>query len=135
MSRAQNALAAEELELLRHLMQANTELIARLAGQEINDVLQVGTYQFDASATPITFNWHVASGSVCVDNTSTHPITVTSYGPGGAGAPTTGQGVTVVPAGARRTVPTASRQVTLYGTANDSFSFQAYTAPVRPGTS
>lgn len=136
MGAAEKVLTAELVAELRHVAQSTTAFAERLAGQAVNNTLDVFTAAFDSAATPITRSYSVAAGCVVVNNTSTHPITVSSAGPGPSGsvAPTTGVGIYVVAAGTERTVALASRNVTFYGTASDSFSAQVFTAPVTPGT-
>lgn len=136
MSGADKVLTAELVAELRHLAQSTTTFAERLAGQAVNNVLDVFTATFDATASPITRSYSVAAGCVVVNNTSTHTITVSSAGPGpgGSAAPTSGVGIYQVAAGTQRTVALASRNVTFYGTATDSFSAQVFTAPVTPGT-
>jgi hypothetical protein len=134
MGRAANALAVEEYEALRWLMQTHTELVARLDGQSVNDMLEVATYIFDASATPIQLQWGVAAGCIEVQNTAASLVTVMAGGSNSNTAPINGHGVYPIEAHTRRTVAVASRQVTLYGTAGASVTIQAFTSALRPGT-
>lgn len=128
----QRVMNAELLQDMRWWRQSFTEFAARLQGRLVNDVLQVETVAFDASATPQPRQWRAAAGAVEVNNLSTHPITVAAGGPSQT-APATGVGVYIVPAATSRVVNLASRQVTFYGTAGDTFSYQAFTAGAAPG--
>jgi hypothetical protein len=128
----QRVMNAELLQDMRWWRQSFTEFAARLQGRLVNDVLQVETVIIDANATPVTRQWRAAAGSVEVNNLSTHPITV-SAGGASAVAPAQGVSVYIVPAASTRTVNLAARQVTFYGTAGDSFSYQAFTAGAAPG--
>jgi hypothetical protein len=131
---AERILAGELLQVLRHMSETMTEWAERYAGQVVNHVLAVEKVTFDAAATPISRQWHVPAGCIEVTNPSTHVITVVSGGGGGMlSAPTAGVGVYDVPAGTTRVVSLASRQVTLFGTAADTCSFQVFTAAARPG--
>ena len=129
----ERTLAAQMLAELRTLAQTTTELAARFQGQVINNVLEVGTQIIPAGGTYVPFEWQAACGSFEIDNQGTHPMQVTSAGPTASGAaPTSGTGVTNIPAGAVRKVNVASHQVTVYGTAADVFCYQAFTAGARP---
>lgn len=120
----QRVLVAELVDELRQLRLQQTEQWARWQGNVTirNDVLEVATKTFPTGGE-IPLQYPVPAGSVEVNNTASHSVTVTSSPPTGA-APTTGRGVYVVPAGACRVVNVASRQVTLYGTAGDTISYQ-----------
>jgi hypothetical protein len=50
----------------------------------------------------------------------------------GAGNVPSGTGTALIPGGASDVVPVASRQFTIYGTAGDRVSFQAYTTAAQP---
>ena len=130
----QHALATEILDELRQLRLQQTEQLARWQGSVHirNDVLEVATKTFPTGGE-IPLQFPVPAGSIEVNNWSTHTVTVVSSPPTGA-APTTGRGVYIVPAGACRVVNVASRQVTLYGTATDTISYQVLAAGT-PGRS
>ena len=129
---AERILAAELLDAFRNAAQTMTEFAERLQGRLVNHVLEVGTWVFDANATPVFRQWHAAAGCVEISNFSAAGVlTVVAAGPG-AGAPTSGIGVYRIPAGVTRVVAVASRQVTVYGTAGDAFSRQAFTAAPTP---
>lgn len=130
---ARDQLTAELLSELRHFAQTQTAFVERLAGQAVNNVLDVRTHTFDATGQ-LALAYGVAAGCIAVSNpTGNATVTVSSAGPGSS-APTTGVGVYQVPAGTERTVALASTQVTLYGTSGQSISFQVFTAAIRPGT-
>ena len=121
---AERILAAELLDELRSLNQSTTERAAKLQGQAINGVLDVCTDQFDATNV-ITRAYHAAIGAVAVTNLTAATITVVAGQPGPA-APTKGQGVTLIPAGASVTVPIGQRAFSIWGTTG-SVSWRAYT--------
>ena len=132
MNDAQRALAAEQLQETRSLNQTMTELAARWSGQAINNVLEVGSGSIPSTGTPgVELSWGAAAGSITLDNQGTHPMTVQAA-PIGASAPTGGIGVYPVPANSRRTINIGSHVVTVYGTAADTFAYQAFTCGARP---
>jgi hypothetical protein len=130
---ASRVLEAELLSALKHAAQSQTEFMERLGGQIVNNTLQVFSGVFDATGF-VTAQWKVAAGSIYVNNLGVagHRITVSSGSPG-ASVPS-GTGTFLVDGGTARTVPLASHNVTLWGTAGDAFSFAVFTAAVRPGT-
>ncbi len=125
-----------ELELMAAAaaqLRTSTEYVAGLAGQVINNVLDVFTATFDSTGM-ITRSYAVAAGSVKVRNLSgANAVTFAAGGPQ-ATVPTTGVGVAVVPLGVSDTVPLAGHEFTLYGTSGQSVSVQVFTAAVRPVT-
>jgi hypothetical protein len=127
---AEMMLAAQMLAAFREYAQTHTDFMARLAGNIVNDTLQVLTATFDSTGV-ITRDFHVAVGSLEVENLGTHIVTVVNSG-ASSGPPTGGIGVRVVPANARRLVPIASRVWTVYGTAGDQVSLISYTTAARP---
>jgi hypothetical protein len=125
---AQRLLAAESVELLRALAQRMTEFTALLQGQVINNVLEVATVVVPATGDALVQKqYQAAVGSVEVNNTSTHTVTVVSGSNSGATPPTSGTGVYQVAAGATRLVNIGAREFTLYGTAGDTFGIQVFT--------
>jgi hypothetical protein len=126
-------LQAEMLADFRHWAQTSTEFMERLAGQTINNVLEIFSGVFDATGQ-FSRDYQVAAGALLVNNLGIagHRITVSTAGPGSS-APT-GTGTYLVDGGTSRTVPLASRAFTLYGTAADAFSIAVFTAAVIPGT-
>jgi hypothetical protein len=133
MSKDERRLTAELLEQIRHDFQTQTQFAAQLAGQAINDTLEVFTGVFDATGQ-FTREYGVAAGSIEVSNwgVAANFITVTSGA--AAGSAPVGTGSYVVAGGQSRTIALASRVFTLYGTAGDKFSVQVFTAGVRPTT-
>src|SRR5215831_19518974 len=114
-------LQAELLSELRHYAQTSTEFMERLSGQAINHTLDVFAGVFDNTAQ-VTRDYNVAAGAITVNNLGAagHIITVVADGPSLTGAaPPGGTGVYFIDGGTTRTVPLASRKVTLYGTAAD----------------
>lgn len=132
MSDAQRTLAAEQLQELRGLAQTMTELAARWSGQAINNVLEVGTVTIPAGAVGVELSFGAAAGSIWVDNQSAANKMTVQAGAIGASAPTNGIGVAQVPFGQHRTINVASHVVTVYGTAGDTFVYQAFTCGARP---
>ena len=122
---AERILAAEMLDAFRTMEQTMTRFIAHLGGRIVNDTLEVATRTFDTSgATLLQFG--SVCGSIEVTNAGTHLITVASGASNTTTAPTTGVGVHLIPAGAVRLVNIAARELTVYGTSGDSFSYQAF---------
>lgn len=127
-------LAMEQLQELRTLAQTTTELAARLSGQAINNVLEVGTWTFDTSAVKV-LSWNAACGAIQIRNLGGNTIAVVSGTP--AVEPAQGTGLYLIPKGVLDIVNVASHTVTVFGTANDTFSYQAFTvggAPIGIGT-
>lgn len=130
---AERQLAAEQLDTLKYLSQTMTQWAARWSGRVTNSVLEVGTFTIDATGAK-TLSWGAACGAIEVRNLGTHTMTVVS-GPATV-LPTQGTGMYQIPAGQVETVNVANHTVTVFGTAADSFSYQAYTvggAPVSGG--
>jgi hypothetical protein len=127
-------LTAELLEALRDHAQHSTEFMRRVAGQSVNNVLEVFSGTFPTEGY-ITRDYAVAAGCIEVNNLGIagHIVTVVSSGPGGTTAPT-GQGSYVIDGGTVRTVAVASRHITIWGTSGDRFAFQTFTAAIVPGT-
>src|SRR5882672_3279119 len=109
--KAELILAGELLAAMRHSQQTMTVFISRLAGRVVNDVLEVATRQFDASATPIVCRYGSPVGCIEINNTSGHSITVMAGTTGQLTPPTVGIGVYVVPAGARVPVNIAAAEL------------------------
>lgn len=125
-------LAAELLDAFRDHAQRFTEFTGRLGGRLVNDVLGVETCVFDANATPIQRQWYVAAGCLVIENLDdANLITVHAAG-AGSQAPTSGIGVYRVKKDRSRVIALASRVVTFYGSANQAFSYQAFTAAPQP---
>lgn len=133
-SAAEKVLTAELLSALRDHAQTSTEFMRRLAGQSVNNVLDVYSGVFPAEGY-ITREYNVAAGCVQVSNLGIagHIVTVVSSGPGGT-TPPTGLGSYVIDGGTARTVAVASRVITIWGTAGDRFAFQVFASAVEPGT-
>lgn len=133
MNKTERELQATLMEQLRHYAQTTTEFAAQLAGQAVNDVLEVFTGTLPPEGY-ITRTYHVAAGAIEVSNwgVAANFMTVRAGGP--AGSVPSGTGCYVIAGGASRTVPLASRELTIWGTAGDRFSFAVFTAAVRPST-
>ena len=129
----ERAFYAEMLQELRGLALTMTEFAERLAGRAVNHVLKVRTVIFDATGQ-VFEAFGVAAGSIEVTNLSTvagHNVVVHAAGPMGA-APGAGVGVYFVPPASTRVIALGSRQLTLYGTAGDTVSYQVFTSAVQP---
>lgn len=130
---AQAILSGELLAQFQHFVQTQTQATARLAGRIVNDVLEVGSAKLDGNGT-LTLQFHVAVGAIFIDNTAGHDVIVVAGGLNtSATAPPPGVGVYRVRTLTARPVNIAGRQVTIYGTAGDEISYQAYTAGVIVG--
>lgn len=125
---AERQVWGEVLAALEAQHRTMTAFMERYQGIALNNTLEVCTAAFDASGL-ITRSFHAAVGSVQVVNlslTALHNITVVSGGPTGQ-VPATGRGVAVVLPGTSLTVGLAATSFTLYGTAADLVTFQAFT--------
>lgn len=130
---AERILAAEMLSELRAMRMVMTEQAAKVAGRMVNNTLGVRTATFPPGGS-VALNYHVAAGSIRVTNLSaTGAITVTSAGDLGY-VPVEGQGMYVVPAGLRETIPVASRHITLYGTPGERVSYMVFAGATSPTT-
>lgn len=133
MGAQEKALTAELLATVRATMNTQTGLLARLAGQIINDTLEVWSGVFPAGGV-IDRQFTVPAGSIYVRNVDSDGalITVSSASPA-ANVPT-GLGTALIGAGQDATVPLASHTVTLYGTEGDHVWFAVFTPGAQPGT-
>ncbi len=134
---AQDLLSSQWLAEFQHFMATNTEAIARIAGGLVNNVLESGTYTFDATGT-ITRSYKVAAGSMEVDNLSAaNSMTVVDRADasGLGGAPSQGVGMRVIPKASFRRIPMAAHSWTIYGTPGDQVSIAVYTSPALPTSS
>lgn len=118
-------LVAEMLGELRLMRLTMTEEAAKIRGQILNDVLEVGTFLLDAEGQ-LTRAYNTPIGSVAVVNLSDADVTVTSSPPTSS-APPIGRGIQVIPAGAWFSVPIAARHFTLYGAPGGRVSIQVFT--------
>lgn len=124
---ARDVFYAQAFADLKAAIQTQTRMAGRLAGGIVNEVLESGTYVFDASAV-LGNAYKVAAGSIEIDNLSaTHAVTVVSRSDSTGSAPTHGTGVRIVPAGQFRRIPLASREWAIYGTVAESVSIAVYT--------
>jgi hypothetical protein len=129
MNKQERELTSQLLDQLRHQAQTTTEFAARLAGQLVNDTLEVWTGVIPAEGY-ITRSYHVTAGSIEVSNWGTAINFMTAHTGGPAGAVPTGTGSYAIAGGASRTVALASREFTIWGTAGDRVSFQVFTTGV-----
>jgi hypothetical protein len=128
---AERVLAAELLQEFRRSTETLTQFTERITHGVINNVLEVGTIVFGTSGM-VTLSFAVPIGCIEVRNLGLNTITVDSSGGGMPGAPLLGRGVYLVPAGAPALINLASRAVTLYGTADEYASYQAFTRGAGP---
>ena len=135
MSAAERVVAAETLEAMRHYAQTTTEFMERLAGQAINNVLEVWSGVIPPEGY-LPREYNVAAGAVQVNNLGVlaNVMTVSSTSPTTSGTAPSGTGTFVVAGGTCRTVPLASHNFTVYGTAGDRISIAVFTAGPRPVT-
>lgn len=122
---AERLLAAELLQELRairaHLTQTNESKV----GGIVNHVLEVRTRVFPTEGF-LRYSFKIPCGCIEVNNLGTGNVTVETGG-GSSYVPVTGTGVYVVPAGTIQPVNVAATQVTLWGTAGEYVSIQAFT--------
>ena len=117
---------AEILAELRRLRATSTEAMTRLtSGGAVNGVLGVETAAI-GTAGVLTRSYGTPCGCIVVANPGTNTVTVVSGPPQGASAPTVGIGVTVIPASSWLAVPIGGPSWTIYGTAGDTVSVQAF---------
>lgn len=130
---AERLIYAQLLDTLSAQTTAVTVAMERFQGRPLNHVLRVETAVFPTSGF-FTVNFGAPCGCVQVRNLSAvagHTITVSSAPPGDR-APAVGIGVFVVNPSARELVSIGSTILTLYGTAGDSFCYQAYSEGAQP---
>ncbi len=127
-----DAIATEILGELRRITATQTVYLERLAGQVVNHVLEVATVAIPDDGW-VTRSYHVAAGSIVVDNPGLDDVTVVSASPSGT-KPAVGVGVYIVPGGTLRHINLASHDVTLWGTSGAVVSFQTLTTPAAGGT-
>lgn len=125
----EHTLAAQLLQTLTRLEQHLTVANERYVGTLVNHVLEVRTYTFDSTGK-IALSWGIPAGSIEVDNLGTAEVAVES-GAGRTSAPTDGMGVSIVPAGSRKTVNLASARAVLWGTNGQRVSIQAFSTGTR----
>jgi hypothetical protein len=120
-----------QMDELRHMFMTQTQALERLAGQVINNTLEVWSGVIPADGILTGKDYGVAAGAVRIRNLSaTNPMYVSSAGSNSTRP--TGTGTWVVPAGQTDVVPLASHVFTVYGTAGDGLCLAVFTAPVRP---
>lgn len=131
---ATNIYFAEMLSLLQHQQQTLTSMAARLEGRMTNNVLLVETFIVPTEGYK-TWDFGVAAGAVNLSVPGANVAIVDAMGPRPGGTPpTTGVGVYRCPGGigGHRTVPLASRQLTIYGTPTDYISVVVYASVPTP---
>ncbi len=134
--RALEVLATEQLAELRAIRATTTEQAARASGRLINNTVVVATAIFptttDGSTPSIMFDHRVAIGAVKITNLSAAnrvtfaPSQPTAYAPGA------GVGIGLVLPNSRDTISCDTHVFTLYGTAGDTVTVQAYARGVTP---
>jgi hypothetical protein len=132
---ARNLLAAQQLEELRVLSQTAGAVAERLQGRLVDHVIAVGTNYFDPSNIGVNYvhqQFKVAVGAVKVRNLSmASPITVAQGGPSSQ-PPTSGRGIWIIPANTIDVVNVMSTDFTIWGTAGDRCSWQAWSVASEP---
>jgi hypothetical protein len=129
---AARLLQAQLLEQFTILSQQSSKIAAQLQGFLQNDVLATGTFTFDSVATPAALQFKATIGLLVVRNLSgANVLSVVPGGPG-AGAQTSGRGLWRVPANTRDPIAVNDNEATIYGTAGDSFCYQAFSAGPLP---
>ncbi len=131
MSRVERVLAAEEYAALLHAAATQTEAIARLTSQIVNNVLRTELVRFDATGVKV-LEFATAIGSVNVANHGAAAVTVASGTPTGGSAPSGGIGVASIRAGIAGTVNLTGTVVTLWGSAGDTATVQVFTRAQPP---
>lgn len=134
--KAQAMVSSQMLAEIQHALNTQTEQIARIAGNIRNNVLESGTYTFDASGV-IQGRYKVAAGSIDVDNLSAaNAMILVPRADSGGTPPSQGIGMRVIPkASFRPSLPLDSHDWTLYGTAGDQVSLAVYTSPPKTANS
>lgn len=117
---------ASALDDVRTALTRQTDIMSRLAGGLLNNVLDVLWLPIPASAF-LTRDYGTAAGSIVVANAiGNDQVIVTSSAPQ-ATAPVSGPGVQPVPAGVFWSMPLGSRVWTIYGTPGDMVAVQVFT--------
>jgi len=130
---ARDLIAAETLQELRHAYETNTALVARIAGQIINDTLEVATYVIPATGV-VSNQYKVAAGCIEVENFSNaNQMIVVARADATGSPPSQGTGMRPIAKGTCRVVALNSHAWSIYGTAGDVVSVQAFTAGAAPG--
>jgi hypothetical protein len=122
---------AEEADRFAAIEGRLSELVAALHGTVVNHVLDAETVKLDATGV-LEKSWTVPFGSVAVNNSTAHTITIVASTRSTDAAPAVGKGVIAVPAGKSVVVPLTGRAVTFYGTAGDVFFFALFTRLMPP---
>ena len=121
-----NDLLNAMLSELRVMNQTSTQIAAKLKGGIVNHVLEVSTFKIPSVGYKVC-EYNTAIGSVVVANLGDNTVTVQSGTQSGEAAPTIGIGVQVLPGRTWLAIPIGANSVTIWGTAGDSISFQAFT--------
>jgi hypothetical protein len=125
-----NTLAAEQLEALRRMHETTTELTAKVAGMQVNSVLQHELVKLDTSGQA-SRQWHVPMGSAFVANYNGSDVTIATGG-AGASAPGFGNGIARIPAGTWQVVNLAGPTLTIYGAAGGMVGIQVFSKSQPP---
>lgn len=116
--------ASSQLDQLAHDMATLTQQMARVASNQINNVLLVETVAIPA-AGGFQRDTHVPIGYVEVRNLGASEVTVVTGGLASS-APKVGVGVSVVPAGQVQKINLAASTFAVYGTAGERVCLQAF---------
>jgi hypothetical protein len=105
-------------------------LTAVLRDMVTHETLTTTTLAFGADGTAV-FDWSAGFASVAVTNTSAQDVTLTAATVQD-GAPLTGSGVALVPAGKGATYNLAGHALTLYGNPGDRVTLSVFSRPQPP---
>jgi hypothetical protein len=129
---AERAFYAELVSQLQQLVQSMTTTMTRVLGRSVNNVIETATKVFPTGDGYLPLSYRTPLGSITV-RAGAHAVTVSAGGPSSTGTvPTQGAGIWVVPANTRDTIALTGHQVTLYGTATESVSYQVFAAGPTP---
>lgn len=122
---------AELREAVIEMHQGLTQVIARIAGRMVNDVLAVETVLIPDDDGYVMREFGVPVGAVKAVNLGTDEITVHAAGPSSS-APTNGTGVAVIPAGSKDVVPIGGHVFTIYGKPGERVTVYVFAGAARP---
>ena len=119
----------ELLEVLTGVADAlskHTSVMARLGFNDLNGVLEGRRYTLDSTGV-LRLSWPSVCGSATVINPSAHALVVVAGDSASTSVPPPGPGQSDVPASSYVNCVIGARSVTIYGTAGDIFTVQAFT--------
>jgi len=128
---AEVVLAQELLAEIRLMRETNSEVAAHFRSGVLNEVLAVRMVVLDADGTA-SLEFRSMVGSVVVANHNAAGNITVSSSPKAASVGNQGSGQFLIRPGVAASVPIGSHTVTLYGTAGNVVSVQAFTSRVPP---